>query len=51
MGSDLDLEQETKLRIADRFTSAEMVELLDVPVEDIIDIYWNQIIENLELFN
>ncbi len=35
---------ELKARIADRYTAAELVDLLDVPVEDIIEEYINRIL-------
>jgi len=42
--------QEAKDRLADRYTSAELCELLEVPVEDIIEEYWDTILEKGELF-
>lgn len=44
------LVQAAKDRLADRYTSAELCDFLEVPVEDIIEEYWNQIIEKAELF-
>ena len=43
---DIDLIQEYKMRLADRYTSAELAELLDVPVQDIIEEYWWKIARN-----
>ncbi len=43
---DPELEQEMKDRIADRYTTAELVEIIDVPVQDIIEEYWDRILEN-----
>lgn len=40
---DTELVQEFKDRIAERYTAAELVDLLDVPVEDIIEEYWSKI--------
>lgn len=37
---DEDRVQEIKDRLADRFTAAELCDLLSVPVEDIIEEYW-----------
>ncbi len=41
---DEDRVQEIKDRLADRYTAAELCELLDVPVEDIIEEYWARIL-------
>lgn len=43
---DADIEQETKDRLADKYTAAELVDLLDIPVQDIIEEYWEKILEN-----
>ena len=43
---DIDLIQEYKMRLADRYTAAELAELLDVPVQDIIEEYWWKIARN-----
>ena len=43
---DIDLIQEYKMRLADRYTSAELAELLDVPVQDVIEEYWWKIARN-----
>ena len=40
---------ELKARIADRYTAAELVDLLGVSVEDIIEEYISLILENSEL--
>lgn len=37
---------ELKARIADRYTAAELVDLLDVSVEDIIEEYINRILRS-----
>ncbi len=37
---------ELKARIADRYTAAELVDLLGVPVEDIIEEYINRILRS-----
>ena len=47
---DPELVQEAKDRLADRYTSAELCELLEVPVEDIIETYWEMILDKGELF-
>lgn len=36
--------QEIKDRLADRYTAAELCDLLDVPVEDIVEEYWATIL-------
>ncbi len=36
--------QEIKDRLAERYTAAELCDLLDVPVEDIIEEYWVRIV-------
>lgn len=41
--------QEIKDRLADKFTAAELADLLDIPVEDIIAEYWDKIIDHPEL--
>ena len=41
--------EELKARIADRYTAAELVDLLGVSVEDIIEEYISLILENSEL--
>lgn len=43
---DAKLTQEFKDRLADRYTSSELVDLLGVPVEDIIEIYFDKIVES-----
>lgn len=40
---------ELKARLADRFTAAELVDLLDVSVEDIIEEYISRILRYSEL--
>ena len=40
---DQELLQEFKDRLADRYTCAELVDLLDIPVEDIISLYFELI--------
>ena len=43
--------QEIKDRLADRYTAAELCDLLDIPVEDIVEEYWAKIMLNAkELF-
>lgn len=42
---------ELRERLAERYTAAELVDLLDVPVEDIIEMYLDRIIDNLEMFD
>lgn len=39
-----------KERLADRYTSSELCELLEVPVEDIIEEYWVLILRRGSLF-
>lgn len=43
---DRELEQEAKARVADHYTAAELVDLLDIPVADLIEEYWELILEN-----
>lgn len=40
-----ELVEEYKARLADRFTAAELVELMDLPTEDIIESWWEYILE------
>lgn len=47
---DLDRVQTAKDRLCDKYTSAELCELLEVPVEDIVEDYWELILEKGELF-
>lgn len=42
--------QEIKARLADRYTAAEIVELLGLDAEPIIEEFWDQIQDQLELF-
>jgi len=50
MTHDPGLLQDIKDRFADRYTASELCELLEVPVEDIIEEYWEIILEKAELF-
>lgn len=50
MAHDPTLVQDAKDRLADRYTSSELCELLEVPVEDIIEAYWEMILDKGELF-
>jgi hypothetical protein len=43
---DWELEREAKARVADHYTAAELMELLDIPVEDLVEEYWEKILEN-----
>lgn len=43
---DSDLIQELKDRLADKYTAAELCDLLNVPVEDIIEEYFHLILKN-----
>ena len=43
---DEDRVQEIKDRLADRYTAAEIADLLDLPVEDLIETFWEQIIKS-----
>lgn len=45
MMRDIELEEEAKQQIADRYTAYELVELLEIPVEDIIEEYWHLILD------
>ena len=47
---DNDLVQITKDRIADKWTSGELCELLDIPVEDLIEMFWDDLVDKLDLF-
>lgn len=47
---DPELVQAAKDRLADRYTASELCELLEVPVEDIVEEYWDTILEKGELF-
>lgn len=40
------LEEEAKARLADIYTAAELVDILDIPIEDLIEEYWERILEN-----
>ena len=42
------MDDEFRKRLADYFTSAELVELLDIPVEELIGFLEEYIIENSE---
>lgn len=44
------LVQAAKDKLADRYTSAELCDLLEVPVEDIIAEYWFRLLDKAELF-
>lgn len=44
MGRDYDQIEEIKARLADRFTAAELVELLGIPVEDVIEEWWEYLL-------
>ena len=46
---DEDRVQEIKDRLADRYTAAEIADLLDLPVEDLIETFWEQIIKSVLL--
>lgn len=43
MSTDQDLIEEIKKRLADKYTSVELIELLDIPVEDVIEIWFESI--------
>lgn len=43
MSVDTELINEIKKRLADRFTAMELVELMDLPVETIIEEFWDLI--------
>lgn len=43
MSTDQDLIEEIKKRLADRFTAMELVELMDLPVETIIEEFFDMI--------
>ena len=45
MALDYDQVEEIKQRLADRYTAAELVDLLDLPVEDIIEAYFDFILQ------
>lgn len=47
---DPELAQSIKDRLADRYTASELCELLEVPVEDIIEEYWGVLLDKAELF-
>lgn len=47
---DPELEQAAKDRLADRYTASELCELLEVPVEDIIETYWECLLDKAALF-
>lgn len=38
--------QEIKDRLADRYTAAEIADILDIPVEDLIETFWDQIVKS-----
>lgn len=41
--TNLELEEFLKKRLADRYTSSELMELLDISVEEVIDLFWDRI--------
>lgn len=41
--SDLERIQEIKDRIAERYTSAEFAEYVDIKIEDLIELFWDDI--------
>lgn len=43
MSTDREIEEELKRRVADKYTAMELVELLDIPVEEILELYWDRI--------
>jgi hypothetical protein len=43
MSTDWEMIQEVKRQIADKYTAAELCEILQVDIEDIIEIYWDRI--------
>ncbi len=43
MAEDKDLVREIKLRLADKYTASELCDLLEIPVEDLIETYWDLI--------
>ncbi len=48
MSEDLDKVMEVKKRLADRYTSAELADFLDLNVYEFIAEYWDQILPKLE---
>lgn len=40
MAKDFEREQEIKDRLADRFTTTELCDILEIPVEEFIEIFW-----------
>ena len=49
MSMDQTIIEEIKLRLSERYTAMELVEILEVPVEDIIEIYFETILDNKEI--
>lgn len=41
--------QEIKDRLADRYTASELAELLDIPVEEIIEEFWSRVLSRPEI--
>lgn len=46
---DEDRVQEIKDRLADRYTAAEIADLLDLPVEELIEAFWERIVGSATL--
>lgn len=46
MATNKEFISEVMARAADRYTSAELVDLLDIPVDELIDIYVDRILES-----
>lgn len=45
MSRDWSLIAEFEKRVIDRFTPAEFVEFLDIPIEELVDILWDSHVE------
>lgn len=50
MAQDKEQIQNMKDRIADRYTASELCDLIDIPIQDLIEEYWDLIVRNAELF-
>jgi hypothetical protein len=45
MSTDLDYIEEVKARIIDRYTASELVELLELETDDIIEVWWEYLLQ------
>lgn len=48
---DVEVEREILARVADRYTAAELVELLDIKIEDILEEHRETVLANLDVLD